>query len=1572
MSNKIDVKQVLKTISYLENELVRTKALHNDLEKSLTHLHEPIAIVGMSGRFPRSSSLDQYWDMLINSVDAIDEIPNNRWDIETYFDPDPSVQGKMNTRWGGFIENVDQFDPLFFDITPKEAEQIDPQHRLFMTVTYEALEDAGETLVNIREKSVAVFAGLMTGDYGAIARGLGGEKCINAYETIGNEDSFLAGRLSYWLGIHGPSMVVSTACSSSLVSVHLACNSLRNGECEMAIAGGVNLILFPYWHIASSQINSQAKNGRCKTFDINADGYVRGEGCGVVVLKRLSKAIADKNMIHGVIKGSAVNHGGSASSLTAPNPKAQEMVIRAALKQAKLSPEQINYIEAHGSGTALGDAIEMESIMAVYGQRASEVPLTIGAVKTNIGHLEAASGMAGLIKTILVLKNKKVPANLHLNQINPQLVFDDKLIHLPRVPVALKTDSKEYFAGVSSFGMSGVNAHVVLEAAETQKEIKNVEMKRSYFILGFSAKTPDALKNQCINMLEYLKRNTNENFLDIAYSSFITRTNFMFRKAIVAHDIFDAITQLEQELNNWRISIDTYTNNVPLIFVFPGFGEQYIGMAKELYETESTFKKHLEQCDIILKNKANFSLLEILYPSDQDTVQDKTGIDFASMVRRAPLTKKGKIHQIEYSHAVIFSIEYALVKLLGSWDIHPEAMLGYSLGEYTCACVSGVLSLEDTLDLLWNRANLIKKIPSGKMLAVALSEEKLVAELPVEGITIASVNSPNLCIVSGDFDQISLFEVHLQNKKVFCQPLNVTHAMHSYQMSMIAKPLSELFVQCKINEIKVPYISNASGDWINMAQVTNVNYFSEHLQKPVHLWKGLNRLLKENAIVLEVGPGNSLSTLINGNFSEMTKRTAISILPHQHDHQDAAHYLMRAIAMFWQLGGNLNWQKLYGHECNKVKLPFYPFENSRYWYEWDTKKMMPQASSMGQSDNQKQSISKWYYVQSWQHQPIVSLEYKALEDVLVFINTDSVSNAIVSSIRSNSKSIATAIVGEKFFYNSDSCQFLLMANHYEHYQLMMKQLVALRRVPQKIIYLWLLNSDPQPLDQQLIDRAKMFGFDSFLLLIQAIESLHLREKIKLDVVTNNLFEVFGDDALCPEQAVVLGITRTLSSENNMFETRLIDIDRRLSNNWVDRTLNEVLLNNELRDPVLAIRNQKVWVESLKNITIPVPICTRRIQQNGTYLITGAFGGIGSELASHLAKKYACNLVLVSRSHLTNERGQHILKLQSFGSKVDVIIADVSDPIVFEKAWNDYRHQQTDKTLQINGIFHCAGLPSSGLIQFKTSEQASKIMAPKIGGVLSLLKIRQAVPPSFMVLFSSSIAYAGFLGESDYCAANSFLDAYSRSTSSQKNGTHCLSINWGAWQWDSWQSKEKNTNKIYQEINELRQFIGITFEEGFTVLEQVLDTSLTNCAILPLDPKIYLKKFSELFKRALSTNVSSEKLHPRPILITPYIAPANETEEIMAKIWQKILGVGPIGVNDGFFELGGQSLIGLQLITLIRQEFSVEISPVDLFAASTIRELSALIYGESKMPLSIAMAGKRGEYRRMKKDQKYER
>jgi acyl transferase domain-containing protein/NADPH:quinone reductase-like Zn-dependent oxidoreductase/acyl carrier protein len=909
----LDRKDILKQALY------RIEDLQTRLDIAETAQKEPIAIVGIGCRFPGGLNGPQlYWDGLQQGCDAISEIPEDRWNADAIYDPDKDAPGKMSTKWGGFLEQIDQFDPYFFGISSREAKSMDPQQRLFLEVVWEALENAGIAIGGLKGSKTGVYVGVTIAEYLMLHFKKMQMEEIEAYTTTMNVSNAIAGRVSYTLGLHGPAMAIDTACSSSLVAIHVACQGLRQKECNMAIAGGVNTIVVPETFVSFSKWGMMAADGRCKTFDADADGFVRGEGCGAIVLKRQSDALADGDTILGLIRGSAVNQDGPSSGLSVPNGLAQAAVLRQAMESAGVVPGQIDYIEAHGTGTSLGDPIEVEAIASVHRDRTpGQTPLRIGSVKTNLGHLESAAGVAGVIKTVLALHHEQIPPQIHFKTPNPKIQWDHMPIEVVDRAVPWHRGERPRFAGVSAFGFSGTNAHIVLQEAPRQIP-DEPKFARPMHLLTLSAKSKEALEALAKRFDNHLAGNAADAIGDIAYTANAGRTHFPHRTALVASDTdgirrqLDAVVKTTERMD--RVSGEAAdSRRRKIAFLFTGQGAQYWGMGRQLYDTQPVFRHAFDECDRILNPLIGQSILSIVYENNDDAE---------------------RLNETALTQPILFSLAYALSRLWQSWGVAPSAVMGHSVGEYVAATVAGVFTLETGLKLIATRARLMSEMPQDGAMAVIFANEDGVRSVlgpDSKGVSIAAVNGPQNVVVSGPQAVVKEVIAEFNRQKVRSQYLNVSHAFHSEQMEPILSAFKKFAGSLDFRNPKIPMISNVSGDFFSKTERPDGPYLARHIRQPVRFAAGMQALYdKGYRTFLECGPG---ATLL-GMGKQCLPHGDCQWLPTLNRTRDDWQQVLETLGRLYVAGADIDWEAYdRDYSRRRVWLPTYPFQRKSFWIE---------------------------------------------------------------------------------------------------------------------------------------------------------------------------------------------------------------------------------------------------------------------------------------------------------------------------------------------------------------------------------------------------------------------------------------------------------------------------------------------------------------------------------------------------------------------------------------------------------------------------------------------------------------
>jgi acyl transferase domain-containing protein len=922
----------VSTTEVLSRALGEIRELRAALEAAGPALGEPVAIIGMACRMPGAPDLAAFWELLRAGRDATGPIPADRFDGDEYYDPDPAAPGRSRTRRGAFLDGVDRFDPGFFSISPREAARMDPQQRLFLEVAWEALEHAGRPAGSAIAKaggtadSTGIFLGVTGFDYSHQVLAHSPLRALDPYALTGVTSTFAAGRLAHWLGVQGPALSVDTACSSSLVAAHLAVRSLQAGDCDVALAGGVNILLSPEWFVVLSKAGMLAPDGRCKTFDASADGYARGEGCGVVVLKRLADAEADGDRIMAVIRGSAVNQDGRSSGITVPNGSAQRAVLREALRRSGLSGGEVDYVEAHGTGTSLGDPIEVHALAEVYGAgREPERPLVVGSVKTNIGHLEPAAGIAGLIKTVLMLRHSQIPPLLHLKQVNPEIPLAELPITLPTTLTDWPRGQRPRLAAVSSFGASGTNAHMIVgEPPEPGQRESTAD--RPEHLVCLSARTRGALSELAAGYAESMSNLPDGQLADAAFTANAGRAHFPYRMAVRSRTTSELRARLAAHAECAVGTDGLHTTGEPgkarpkVAFLFTGQGSQYPGMGRELFEAHPGFRRDLEHCDALARGLLDRPLLDLLFNG-----------------------RPAEINQTGYTQPVLFALQYALARLWRGWGVEPAAVLGHSVGEYAAACAAGVFSVDDGLRLIAERARLMQNLPAGGgMLALRIDADRAaraVQDHP-DTLSVAAINGPHSVVVAGTRPALDELAGRMTADGVKISPLQVSHAFHSPLLDPMLDEFEQKAAEIAYAPPRIPFISNLTGEPVGRSSI-DPRYLRDHARRPVRFRDGLDRLAQRGCrVFVEIGPTPVLCGMAKDTITDQ----AAAWLPSLRPQRGAWETMLDALGRLYTLGVDVDWAGFdREYPRRRIELPHYPFQRTRHWLTQDAVAPSPAA-----------------------------------------------------------------------------------------------------------------------------------------------------------------------------------------------------------------------------------------------------------------------------------------------------------------------------------------------------------------------------------------------------------------------------------------------------------------------------------------------------------------------------------------------------------------------------------------------------------------------------------------------------
>jgi acyl transferase domain-containing protein len=879
-----------------------------------------VAIVGIGCRFPGGvRTPEEFWELLCNGVDAISEMPADRFDLDSLFDPDPGRAGKLYTRWGGFLDRVDEFDADFFGISPREARRIDPQQRLLLEVGWEALEDAGQPPDQLAGSGAGVFVGISTSDYGSLQFQPGNAHLIDAHAPAGGALCIAANRISYFLDLHGPSIAVDTACSSSLTALHLACQSITRGECSLAIVAGVNVLLKPEVTIGFCKASMLSPDGRCRPFDANANGYVRSEGAGALVLKPVQAALDNRDPIYAVIRATSINQDGRTPGISVPNADAQKALLKLALDDAGVAPADVQFVEAHGTGTAAGDPREAEAIGSVYSQgRPADRPCLIGSVKGNLGHLEAGAGIAGLIKTALALKHRQIPPNLHFNQPSPAIPFDKLNIRVPTTLQTWPAPPGRGLAGVNSFGFGGANAHAILGEAPLPSDSGVRSDDGTAEILTISAHSPGALRDLARELAVLLVDGDAPPLRDVCYTAALRRSHQPYRLATVGR----SAAELSQRLSSYAAGDDVASVAVgrhvkgirpKLAFVFSGMGPQWWGMGRQLMRAEPVFRSLIEECDGILGEFADWSLIEELEKDERTS----------------------RVTEADRAHVANFALQIGLASLWRSWGIVPDAVVGHSSGEMAAACVAGALPLRDAVWLAYHRGRLQHLITgTGRMIAVGLSVNEVAESIAgcEDRVSLAAINSPTSVTLSGDTQALTGIGESLERQGRFWRWLPVQVPYHGPQMDRLREELLETLAGLDCRPAAIPIVSTATGTWDD-GQPFDASYWWQNVRQPVLFAPAIDRLVADDyRLFVELSPHPVLTPSILECLAERGTESAV-VLSTLRRNEDERQSMLRSLAAVYTHGLPIDWTSVLGTDRNCVRLPTYPWQRERHWFE---------------------------------------------------------------------------------------------------------------------------------------------------------------------------------------------------------------------------------------------------------------------------------------------------------------------------------------------------------------------------------------------------------------------------------------------------------------------------------------------------------------------------------------------------------------------------------------------------------------------------------------------------------------
>ena len=1333
-----------------------------------------IAIVGMAGRFPGAHNTAEFWENLRNGVESIRDLSES--DLLAAGASAEDLANPDYVRRAAILDGVPLFDASFFGFSPRDASIMDPQHRHFLECAWEAIEDSAHPPQQFAG-SIGVFAGSGLNTY-LIYNLLANRRLVDSaglfqLKQTGNDKDVLATRVSYQFDLRGPSINVQTACSTSLVAVHLACQSLLNFECDMALAGGVTIEIPHGLGYVYREGEILARDGHCRSFDASSSGTVFSSGLGIVVLRRLEDALADRDRIRAVILGSAINNDGARKvGYLAPSVEGQVEVVTEALDYAGVSAASISYVETHGTGTRVGDPIEVRALKNAFQSAAPRSGATaIGSLKSNIGHLDAAAGVAGLIKTVLALEHAQIPASLHFEKINPHFELDGSPFYVNSKLSDWPSMGEPRRAGVTALGIGGTNAHVVLEQAPP---VALARRPRPYQLLTVSARTASAADRAFKNLASHLAAHPEDNLADAAFTCQLGRAAFLHRRAVVVDDKPEAIAALAG-IDPKKLIAGTAARTAP-VFLFSGQGSQYVNMGRELYEHEPVFRDTLNRCARHLREPLGIDLITAIYPPDSEK-------EAASE----------KLNQTWLTQPALFAIEFALAQWWISLGVEPAAMAGHSIGEYVAACLAGVFSLEDALSIVAARGRLIYDLPPGSMLAVPLAA----AEIHVSGtISLAAVNNPRMCVVSGPTPEIAAYEQSLEKQSIACRRLITSHAFHSAMMDPILGAFEERLRGVSFNPPRIPYLSNVTGTWIKPEEAADPAYWARHIRSTVRFSDDLAELFSSSErVFIESGPGNVLTMLARQQGSSSAK--AFPSLPHPREAVPALRCALQTLGQLWTMGANVNWEKLHAPDSvQRIPLPTYPFERQKFWIEPDKKQPAPAASASipasvsesasetGPAPSARGDDGVSLYRRVWKPAALSAAPATAPGPWLLFRDALGVADKMATQLKAARQEVILVEAGTSYVPLKNARCTLRPAVRAD-YDALIADLLKTGDQPRKIVHLWSVAQETtEPLLEITLDRS----FYSPLYLAQALAAQDL-SGLDIALVSNHMQQVTDEAVRNPARAVLLGPARVLHKELPGIASKSIDLDFDGKNADECAAWLITEMNAAQGESTVAWRGGERFVETLEPFQLSAAPERPRLERSGVYLITGGLGALGLTVAEHLAREFQARLVLVGRSALPpasqwesvlldaglpeaeKDRIRKLIAIRSVAGGLLIAQADVTDLGQTKTAVAQARKQFG----KIDGVFHAAGILDDGPLMLKTSINAARVLDPKVRGTLVLEEALRGEHLACFVLFSSISSILPPAGQVDYAAANAFLDAFALS----RKGP-VTAVNWGAW------------------------------------------------------------------------------------------------------------------------------------------------------------------------------------------------
>jgi acyl transferase domain-containing protein/SAM-dependent methyltransferase len=1481
----------------------------NGRNGTLAQRFEPIAIVGMRGRFPGAGDLDAYWRNLSGGVESISVLTPEEMRAAGVPDAISRLPGYVNA--SPTLEDVDKFDAEFFGFSARDAALTDPQHRLFLEGCSEALEDAGYDPASF-PGSIGVFGGCEMSTYlYQLSRNPDALQYIDGMQLmVTNDKDHLCTQASYRLNLRGPSVVVQTTCSTSLVAVSLACESLHSGRCDMALAGGVTVRVPQrggYFYTAGSILSP---DGHCRPFDAHAQGTIVGSGVGLVVLRRLRDALGDGDNIRAVILGAGLNNDGNDKvGYTAPSFRGQAAAIRAAHDMAGVHPESISYIEAHGTGTILGDPIEVSALTEVFREQTDRRGFCgIGSVKSNFGHLSCAAGVAGLIKTVLMLERGAIAPTLHYTSPNLAIDFAGSPFYVATELHPWTRNGHPRRAGVSSFGVGGTNAHLVVEEAPAPRQKTE---RRSHQVIVLSARTETALESMAQRLASHLESHPEADLADAAFTLQVGRRAFARRRALVVAS--DGRQALVQRLRAPQHVAAAAVAGRPVVFMFPGQGAQYPGMARELYAAEPIVTSAIDRCAKLLKPELGADLRSVLFPT-----------------KRKEAAAADVLRDTRWTQPALFTVAYALAELWRSWGVKPAAMVGHSVGEYVAATLAGVVSLEDALMIIARRGKLISALPHGSMLGVMAGAGSL-SPLLQGGVALAAINGPSLTVLSGPDGAIDEVEAILARESVAARRLHTSHAFHSSMMDGILAEFEEMVAGVTLSAPAIPFATTLTGGWAG-SDVLSPGYWSAQLRSTVRFADAVKTIAAgrtppgKDAVYLEVGPGNTLATFAAETLKNGATPPCLTSLPGPRESRSETEVMLGSLGRLWESGASLDWDGFHRNEPRvRVSLPTYPFERRSYW-------IGASATQAKTPAREARDTSDWFYVPAWEDAGAAGGSAETLDGhrILLFDEGSGLGAAVARRLRDRAAQPIVVTQGETYARHGDDHFTMNLARAGDFKQLA-RDVCAHQNRLAGVIDCW----GAAPPAETDLDTAGTVMMLAPMRIAHALSGQPTVRPLTMLLVARGTRRVNAGDPLDPPRALGVGVAKVIPQEHPGLRLAHLDVD---GDAGVPNAIVTELAAGA-PEPALAIRGGRRLAETFKKVAIVDRAPGWDLPERPVVLITGGLGHMGMAIAEGAAARTKARLILLGRAALPPlEAWQEasadlslpeeqrtllarLVRMHAECGDVSVVKADMNDARQVQEAVDEAVARYGRIDLVIHGAARIDAAAFASAAETTTDVMEAQF-SPKLRGLLHLVRAFQGREPRRWILHSSVSTVLGGLGLAAYSAANAMLDAVA-----EAHGSKWLSINWDLWD-------------NAAEAHAVGMPVAITPAEGSDAFLRLIGRDVGSRALVVVND---LGERLRAWVRHLDAGKGGGvERHPRPNLSTTYIEPRTTTEKRLAEIWGAQLAIDAIGIHDRFFDLGGHSLLAVQVASAIRDQFQIELPVLKMFQAPTIGELAALV------------------------------